>query len=669
VEVSNNSETLLSKVIDETDRITLNHDQSVFTFEFIGLNYSYPEKNKYAFKLEGLDHDWNYVGNQRSATYRYLPAGTYEFKVKATSQDNVWPAQYASIQLVILPPFWKTPFAYFLYFLTVAFTAYGAISFRKKQDVLRKRLRIEKTQRKRERLMVQEKLSFFTEVSHEFRTPLTLMIGPLEEILMREGAYTPVGRKLKMVYKNAHKLLNLINKLLDYRKVETGNMVLKVKEDNIVSFVEEIFITFREMAIRKNIRFEFYSEQPSIVTWFDKEKLEMVLNNIISNSFKYIGRGDAISITVRHKNAEGTPDKAVIQIRDNGIGIPKNQLKYIFDWFYQGNKSSPVSSGIGLALAKKLVYLHKGQLYVESEEGKGAEFTIEIPMGRDHFKANEIVIDEENASILFNADPSLLADTDTEHSHKKGLKSFLIVEDDPDVRQFLKEFFERDYKIYESDCGSEGLEIAIEHNPDVVISDVMMPQMNGIDLCKQLKSNIKTSHIPVILLTAKTSFSHHKEGLEIGADAYITKPFSPEMLSLTINNLLQSRENLKRFYRNLFITNGSDKNELASPDGKLLHRVYEFLKSNLDKPEFSLDDLCEELAMSRSLLYKKIKMLTGLSPVEYIRSLRLAEAANLLKTGKYKVFEVVYMVGFTDIKYFRQCFVKEFGYPPSQLIE
>jgi DNA-binding response OmpR family regulator len=496
------------------------------------------------------------------------------------------------------------------------------------------------------------------------------MIGPLEEILMREGVYTVVGRKLKMVYKNAHKLLNLINKLLDYRKVETGNMVLKVKEDNIVSFVEEIFITFREMAIRKNIRFEFYSEQPSIVTWFDKEKLEMVLNNIISNSFKYIGKGDAISITVRHKDAEGTHHKAVIQIRDNGIGIPTKQLKYIFDWFYQGNKSSPVSSGIGLALAKKLVYLHKGQLYVESEEGKGAEFTIEIPMGRDHFKTNEIVIDEGNTSILLNADPSLLADADNaEHSHKKGLKSFLIVEDDPDVRQFLKEFFERDYKIYESDSGSEGLEIAIEHNPDVVISDVMMPQMNGIDLCKQLKGNIKTSHIPVILLTAKTSFSHHKEGLEIGADAYITKPFSPEMLSLTINNLLQSRENLKRFYRNLFITNGNDKNELASPDGKLLHRVYGFLKSNLDKPEFSLDDLCEELAMSRSLLYKKIKMLTGLSPVEYIRSLRLAEAANLLKTGKYKVFEVVYMVGFTDIKYFRQCFVKEFGYPPSQLIE
>jgi YesN/AraC family two-component response regulator len=213
------------------------------------------------------------------------------------------------------------------------------------------------------------------------------------------------------------------------------------------------------------------------------------------------------------------------------------------------------------------------------------------------------------------------------------------------------------------------LEIAIEHNPDLIISDVMMPEMNGIDLCKQLKSNLKTSHIPVILLTAKTSFTHHKEGLEIGADAYITKPFSPEMLSLTINNLLQSRENLKRFYRNLFITNGTENSELTSPDGKFLHRIYELLKTNLDKPEFNLDDLCEELAMSRSLFYKKIKMLTGLSPVEYLRSLRLAEAANLLKSGKYKVFEVVYLVGFTDIKYFRQCFVKEFGYPPSQLIE
>lgn len=661
---------VLGKVIDETEKITLNHDQSVVTFEFTALNYSAPEKNRYAYKLEGLDKDWSYVGDQRTATYRYLPTGEYEFRVKATSQENTWPDQYASVKLVILPPFWKTPWAYALYLLVTGCLCYVVISVRRKQDFLNRRLKIEKAQRKRERHLVQEKLSFFTEVSHEFRTPLTLMIGPLEEILTREGTFTPVGKKLKMVYRNAHKLLNLINKLLDYRKVETGNMLLKVREDNIVKFAEEIFITFKEMAIRKNIRFEFYAEQPVILTWFDKEKLEMVLNNVLSNSFKYIGQGNAVSITLKRQDEPGTHGKVVIEIRDNGIGIPKDQLKYIFDWFYRGSITSPVSSGIGLALAKKLVYLHKGQIYADSAEGRGSTFTIKIPIGKEHFEDHEIVIDEDNDNVLYEINPALLDDGSgaADNTHKKGHKSVLIVEDEEEVRMFLRQYFENDYRIYESAHGKEGLTVALEHNPDLIISDIMMPEMNGIDFCKQVKDNIRTSHIPVILLTAKTSFSHHKEGLEIGADAYINKPFSPEMLALTMNNLLQSRENLKRFYRNLFITKGPEKKELASPDEKLLQRVSDLLRSNLDKPDFNLDGLCSELNMSRSLLYKKIKMLTGLSPVEYLRSLRLAEAANLLRSQRYKVFEVVYMVGFSDLKYFRQCFIKEFGYPPSQLI-
>ena len=673
---SHEGEEILSKVIEETEVIELKHDQSVITFEFTALNYCYPEKNKYAYKLQGLDRDWNFVGNQRAATYRYLPAGNYEFKVKATSQDNTWPATYTSVRLVIHPPFWKTGWAYAFYLLIVVSVCYMVVMVRRRQDFLRRRLKIEKAQRKRERQLVREKLSFFTEVSHEFRTPLTLMIGPLEEILTREGIYTPIGKKLKLVYKNAHKLLNLINKLLDYRKVETGNMLLRVREDDIVRFVEEIFITFKELAIRKNIGFEFHAAQPSITTWFDREKLEMVLNNVLSNSFKYIGKGNAISITVKKQDEAGASDNVLIEVRDNGIGIPKDKLRYIFDWFYQGSMAHPVSTGIGLALARKLVHLHKGQIYVDSTEGKGSVFIIKIPIGKEHLEPHEIVIDEGNENLLHAANPSLLDDEPdaVDNTHKKGLKSVLIVEDEDEVRSFLRQYFENEYRVYESSHGKEGLETACTHSPDLIISDIMMPEMNGIDFCKQLKKNIKTSHIPVVLLTARTSFSHHKEGLEIGADAYVTKPFSPEMLALTINNLLQSREKLRRFYRSSFIHdetkgNGSEKKELVSPDEKLLQRVYDLVKMNLDKPEFNLDSVCEDLTMSRSLLYKKIKVLTGLSPVEYIRSLRMSEAARLLKTQQYKVFEVVYMVGFSDLKYFRQCFIKEFGYPPSQLIE
>jgi ligand-binding sensor domain-containing protein/signal transduction histidine kinase/DNA-binding response OmpR family regulator len=667
---SNGDEFALEKVVDEVDEIILGPDETVFTFEFTALNYNFPKKTSYLYQLEGMEDRWNFAGTERSVTYRYLQPGNYVFKVKATSQDGEWPKEFASVKLKVLPPFYRTSWAYASYVLAVGGAFYLAYSIRRRQRYLQRRLMIEKNQRKRERQLVQEKLSFFTEVSHEFRTPLTLMIGPLEEILTREGTVTPAGKKLRMVYKNAFKLLHLINKLLDYRKVETGNLVLRVKEDDIVHFVEEIYITFKEMAIRKKIKFEFTTDVPSIRTWFDKEKMEMAINNILSNSFKYIGNGNSIKIHVKSQVEGDEPAKVVIEIRDDGIGIKKQDLKYIFDWFYHGHSKHPLSSGIGLALAKKLIYLHKGQILVNSAEGKGSVFTIKVPIGKEHFNPDEIVFDEQNDNVLQVPNPVIVGeDLDEGTVRKKGWKSILVVEDDDEVRSFLVKYFEQEFRTFEATNGKEGLAVAMEHGPDLIISDVMMPEMNGVDLCKQIKNNLNTSHIPVILLTAKTAFSHQREGLEIGADYYITKPFSPEVLSLTIHNLLQSRENLKRFYRNRFINHSEEKAEINSPDEHLLQRIYEVLKKNLANPKFNLDDVSDELGMSRSLLYKKIKTLTGLSPVEYVRSIKLAEAAMLLKTKRYKVFEVVYMVGFSDLKYFRECFFKQYGYAPSQLLE
>lgn len=667
------NDAVLTNVISQTRHITLRHDQSVITFEFVGINYSYPEKNRYAYKLEGLDRDWNYVGKQRSATYRYLEPGSYVFKVKASNQEDVWNDDYESVAITILSPFWKTPLAYLIYGLVLGALCVAALTIRKRQLLLSKRLSLEKAQRKREQQLVQEKLSFFTEISHEFRTPLTLMIGPLEEMLHQENGNTPNGRKLNMVYRNAYKLLALINKLLDYRKVESGNIVLKVMEDDLVAFTEDIFITFKELAERKNIRFSFVPHVATLMVWFDKEKLEMVLNNIIANSFKYIGQGNEIRIEVRPRPAgQGTTGEAEVQISDNGIGIPKRQMKNIFDWFYKGKDSGPMSSGIGLALAQKLVHLHKGEISVESEEGRGATFRVKIPLGKDHFKADEIVVDIHEEKLLIDekgdvAIPTATEDEDT--TGRKGLSSLLIVEDEDEIRSFLREYLAPHFKILEARHGKEGLAVAHDHYIDLVISDVMMPEMDGIDFCKELKNNIRTSHIPVILLTAKTQLTHHKEGIETGADAYITKPFSPEMLTLTINNLLQSRENVKRYYRNLFTSTAPVAEEATpSPDKEFLRAIYDVLKANINHTGFSIDDLCDALAMSRPLLYKKVKMLTGLSPVEYLRSLRMQEAAVLLKSGKYKVFEVVYMVGFSDLKYFRQCFVKEFGSAPSKFL-
>jgi signal transduction histidine kinase/ligand-binding sensor domain-containing protein/DNA-binding response OmpR family regulator len=657
---------VLRKVADETRDITLKHHQSSFTFEFTALNFISTKKNKYAYKLEGFDKDWNYVGNQRTASYRYLPAGDYEFKVKAT-ENHDWPETFASMHVTVLPSRWKTPYAYLAYLMLVSFVVIAMVGNRRKQRSLRKRVKTEREKRRREKQLIQEKLSFFTEVSHEFRTPLTLMIGPLEEMLAREQHESPTSRKLKMVNKNAHKLLLLINRLLDYRKVEMGNVILRLHETNIVAFTEEIFVNFRELAHRKNINFEFYTEETSITTWIDKEKMEMVVNNVVSNSFKYIGHGDTISLTIRREKTDGMREVVVMEVKDNGIGIAEDKLHYIFDWFYHGVTNNSVSSGIGLALAKKLVLLHKGEIRVTSTEGKGSVFTIRFPTGKDHFLPQEVVIEETPGDIVERVQPEFHLEDEQEHVNRRRQKGILIVEDDADIRTFLKEYLEVNYRVFEAVNGQEALQAIDVHNPDLIISDVMMPEMNGVDFCRTIKDNIKTSHMPVILLTAKTALSHRKEGLETEADAYITKPFSPEILSLTVNNLLQSREKLKRFYRNLRIT--GERIEAPNPDEKFLQRLQQLLKDNMSNPDFLLEKYCEEIGMSRSQLYKKIKSLTGQAPVEYIRSLKLVEAANLLKSQQYKVFEVADMVGFSDLKYFRKCFMKEFGYPPSQLIE
>jgi signal transduction histidine kinase/DNA-binding response OmpR family regulator len=668
---------VLTQVISRTDNISLKHDQNVLTFEFVGLNYSYPEKNIYAYKLEGLDKDWNFVGNQRTATYRYLNPAKYTFKVKASNVENVWGNEFASISVEIEPPFWRTSLAYLLYILTTCWIVYSIVHFRTKQLKLRRRLKIAKRQRKHERQLVQQKLTFFTEISHEFKTPLTLMIGPLEEMMEKEPVETAPGRKLRMVYRNAHKLLNLINRLLDYRKIENGNIILKATEGNIVSFVEDICTTFKELANHKNVKFHFYADPKEVMLWFDREKMEMVLNNIISNSFKYIGKGNEISVYVSQQVNDKFPQGRVcIKIKDNGVGIPKKHLGNIFDWFYKGENFGAMSSGIGLSLARKLVHLHKGEIFVDSVEGSGSTFSIKILQGNEHFRPEEIaasaVTENDIATGPFKADLLLHEEHDDVHS-KKGYKSLLLVEDDEEIRGFLREYFEKDYKIFESFNGKEGLEAAAQHHPDLIISDIMMPEMDGVEFCKAIKSSMRTSHIPIVLLTAKTSLTHHREGIETGADAYITKPFSPEILRITVHNLLQSRETLMRFYRNLFTSDThqpADKNAHAnSLDETFLQTIYEKLMAKLDKPEFNINELCDELNMSRSLVYKKVKMLTGLSPLEYIRSLRMQEAAKLLKTKKYKVFEVVYMVGFTDVKYFRRCFTKEFGYSPSDFIK
>jgi len=651
----------------ENANITLQPDQSVFTLEFGALDFVEPENINYAYKLAGLDQDWNYVGKQRTATYRYLEPGSYTFMVKASNQDASWPTNFTSIQITVLPPLWRTPLAYIIYIFCSAFLVYGLVLLYNRQKKLRRRLTLAKAQSRKQRRIARERLSFFTEVSHEFRTPLTLILSPLDDLLSKE-ANTETGKKLKLVHKNAQKLLNLINQLLDYRKVEAGSMVLKAKEADIVAFLQEIYLSFGHLADKNHINYSLKTPETPVLVYFEKEKLEMVITNLLANAFKYIGKGNKIEVSLQTE-----AEFVRIEVKDNGIGIPVSQQKHIFDWFYQGDPVTSMSSGLGLALAKKLVQLHKGEIFVQSKEGVGSVFGFKIPLGTAHLNPAEICTDETPAILAEDALPVLVEEeltTLNPNSSKKGLKKILIVEDEADIRKFLKYYLEEKFHIIEAANGQEGLDLALAQHPDIIISDVKMPVMDGIALCNQLKANIQTSHIPVVLLTARTALTHQKEGLETGADAYLTKPFSPELLKLKIDNLLKSQEQLKKFYLNLFnLNNPQAEKEVKTVDEKFLKRIYEILKANLDNPEFNVNELAAALNMSRSLAYKKIKMLTGVSPVEYLRSLRIQESAKLLKTGKFKVFEVGYQVGFNDDKYFRQCFLKEFGCNPSEFIK
>ncbi len=461
----------------------------------------------------------------------------------------------------------------------------------------------------------------------------------------------------------------LINKLLDYRKLESGHVFMKMAEDDIVSFTEEICAMFRELAGKRNINFRFTAEQPSIKAVFDKEKLEMVVTNILSNAFKYIGQGNEVSVSVAE---EAGSDKfpagsVVLKIQDNGMGIPKKQINHVFEWFYKGHSDKAMSSGIGLSLARKLVSLHNGTISVDSTEGQGSVFRIQIPLGMELMEPTrtpaDVIPGIRNSRDLVVFSP----ESEDNATGQGGANTLLIVDDNDEIRSFLREYFMNTYTILESVNGVHGLEQALKSQPDLIISDVMMPEMDGVEFCRHIKSNVQTSHIPVILLTAKTTHSNQKEGMSMGADVYMSKPFSPEMLSLTVQNLLRSRDNLIRFYKNLFIDRSVSGLTISgeSPDEKFLQTVYDYLKNNLDKPDFKVTDLCDVVNMSRSLFYRKIKALTGMSPVEYVRFLRMQEAAKLLKSRSYRVFEVAYMVGFSDSKYFRQVFTKEFGVSPS----
>jgi ligand-binding sensor domain-containing protein/signal transduction histidine kinase/CheY-like chemotaxis protein len=663
----NGPDHLLKEDISFTKEITFSASQNIFTIEFLALNYIQPQRNRYAYKLDGFEKDWNYVSIP-TATYTNLPAGKYKFLVKASNNDGLWSNTPASIEIRILPPLWRTWWAYTLYFLAVSAALYYVLRFTKRQQQLKSELYYEHLNSVRQEELHQMKLDFFTRISHEIRTPLTLIFAPLEKLIGQTKENTVISVQLQNVKKNADRLLRLISELLDFRKIETGNVKLQVSENEFVGFCRQIYTSYENLAELKRIDYLFNCGEAAIPVYFDPAQLEKVFYNILSNAFKYTPEGGKITFLVFKEH-----DQVKVVIADNGIGIPTVVLDKIFDNFYQVKWSggSYEGWGIGLALVKNIVELHKGQISASSEEAgpnsKGwTSLSVALQLGNKHFTNEELVSEVLEKAVrdvpVLTAEQINLS-LDDETSEKKH--TILVVEDNEELRGFIVQSLWASYRVLEAVNGIEGCEQAFTQLPDLIISDVSMPEMNGLDFCSKMKAEEKTSHIPVIMLTAMATTSQHIDGLEAGADVYITKPFSLQILELNIRNLLRGREELRQKYvRQIMLS--PRKIELVSPDEKFLNRLMELIESKMEDPDFNVSTLVEQIGMSQTVLYKKIKALTDLSITDFIKSQRLKRAAQLLQENQLSIAEVAYSVGFNDRKYFSKEFRKQYGVAPSE---
>jgi len=676
-----NGKVILKKSINETKKIELPYSLNSMEFVFSSLHFSNPKKNQYKYILEGFNEKWQYSkGNERRfASYTNVPPGNYIFKVYGSNSVGVWTDEPKEISVIINKPWYLTTLAILLFSLLTFAIIYSFVKIRLNQIRLRSKLDIESAIHENSEEMNQMKLQFFTNISHELRTPLTLIVGPLSQIMNGQVNTKDVPKLNSIMYKNSNRLLKLINQLLDFRKAESGNLNLIVQNDELVSFVGEVFTAFEDIALEKDIKFLFLSPKKELDAWFDNDKIEKILYNLLSNAFKFTPKGKGITVSLE-KETINNEDYAIIKVIDFGIGIPKDELVSIFDRFYQTRKENNAineGSGLGLAYIKHLVEIHKGEINIQSEFHKGTTCTVIIPISKTAYSNNSIIelqpqkydfkytkigvdVIKENQLIPKKTNKS-------SKDHSKDTPLLLIVEDNRELQDYLVTFFSYDYRILTANNGKEGLEQAIKNIPSIIISDLMMPEMNGIEMCKKLKTDINTSHIPILILTAKAGLENEKEGLETGADEFILKPFNIEVLKLRLDNILRTKEQWIQKFR----TNSSSNSwkELSSKlDQKFIEKSINIIKKNLDNTDFSVENFALEIGMSRSSLFLKLKSITGQSTSEFIRTNRLNKAAKLIESGKYSITEIIYMVGFSDPKYFRTCFKKHFGCTPSSYL-
>lgn len=632
---------ILPHQLSQTDTLTLKHNQNFISLSFSALNFVNPTQTYYRYKLSGVDEDWREIASSNGtgiATYTNLSPGTYTFEVYAANNSNVWSEKAAIKTILIKPPFWKTTVAYLIYLFLFLLTAYWLFGYLKRRTQ-------ERLSQKNEARLNQLKFHFFTNVSHEFRTPLTLVMTPLES-LMKEVKGMPFEPKIESIYRNAQQLLLLVNQLLDFRRLESGGEKLELRYGNLSDFLRQFDNTFGKAAIDRQLAFHLRIPSKDVYIYFDSDKLTKIMNNLLSNAFKFTPNGGIITVELIPET-----DKATIVVSDNGKGIEAHDLPFIFDRFYQ-SADSKQGSGIGLHMANEYILLHKGKIQVKSTVGVGTVFTVQLPL---QITAEETIDDAKRS------EDKALAQTERKEDTKCKV---LVVEDNDELRHFLMAELANSFTMYEAKDGLEGWQQATKEMPDLIISDVLMPNMDGLEMCQKLKTNVNTSHIPLILLTARTADEHRMEGYQVGADEYLAKPFNLDMLRIRANNLIENTLKRQKAFSEKIDINPSELT-ITSLDQQFITKALGLVEKNMANGDYTVQQLSHDLHMDRTVLYKKIQSITGLAPLEFIRSIRLKRAAQLLEKGGLPVAEVALMTGFNTPKYFTKYFREAFGVNPS----
>ena len=659
---------ILKESITYVNRITLSSSQNSFAISFVVSNYIAGKHNTFTYKLEGYDNVWYKQNDISLVSYSNLPAGDYTFCIKAANNDGRWNEEPAILHIHILPVWYSTWWALSLFALSFALLVFGIVRFFWLRKSMQAEIRMERLDKEKREEISQMKIRFYVNISHELRTPLTLIVAPLQELLDRISGHWE-HEQLLYVQRNTNRLLHLVNQLMDFRRAELGIFELRAVYSNAYKRILNCFMNYESLSKRKDIDYNFYTELQDKNVLFDENYLDLIANNLLSNAFKYTEVGESIIVKLYIED-----DNLVLQVIDTGIGIPLEKQEKIFERFYQ-IENGREGSGIGLSLVQRLVELHHGRIVLQSEVGKGSTFTIYLPQDESVYTQEELLgrsgdegeqrVYSTNANDIYIGDDEKFGEevsTDEENC-KRG--TILVVEDNRELRQYLVNGLSALFDILETENGQKALDILKDKDVDLIITDVMMPVMDGVRLCKLVKQNLRTCHIPVYMLSAKVDIKYQLEGLQVGADDYIAKPFSMEVLRTKILNMLRTRYRIFERYSNMTEIR-PEKLTSNTMDEELLRKAIAVVEKNMDNVEFSTEQFAREMNMSRSNLHLKLKAITGKSAIDFIHKIRFNRACQLLKEGKYTVSEISFMVGYNTPSYFAARFKKYIGCLPTE---